>query len=148
MVMRLSSTNGELVKHDVELGLVIFDLTLVLAYDPVATPNRVTSSDIGLENDGVHRSVFVGLVKVLDDFGNVAHAKQFMSVEELALAVVREIRGENAVRSAFPTLVLARSASLCVAVSFGGSTNGGIRWSNNIISTGIIVVVVVVKGHG
>lgn len=142
-MMCLSSTNSKLVKNNVKLSLVILNLTLVLAYDPVTTTNRVISSEIRLENDGVHGSVFVGLVKVLDDLGDVAHTKQFMCIKELALAIVREIRGENAVRSAFPALVFASSASLCVAVAFGGgSINGGIRWINNIISFGIV------KGHG
>ena len=35
-----------------------------------------------------------------------------MGVEELGLAIVRKIRGENAVRAAFSTLVFACGASL------------------------------------
>ena len=35
-----------------------------------------------------------------------------MGIEELSLAIMRKIRGQNAVRSALPALVLTSSASL------------------------------------
>ena len=54
----------------------------------------------------------MGRVEVADDVGDVFDTKQFMAVEELALAIVRKIRGENAVRSAFFTMVFASSASV------------------------------------
>lgn len=52
------------------------------------------------------------MVEVLDDLGNVADTKQFMGIEELSLAIVREIRGENAIGSALPALVFASCTSL------------------------------------
>lgn len=105
-------------KNNVELRLVILDETLQLPNDSVAPANRIVGSNIRLEDDGAHGLFLVGWIKVFDNFCDVADAKQFMSVEELALAIVREKRGENTIRSALPALVFASSASLGVAVTF------------------------------
>ena len=68
----------------------------------------------------------------LDDLGDVAYTKELVSIEELALAIVREIGCENAVRSTLSALVLACSASLrgaaaisCCGDSVGGDGGGG-----------------------
>ena len=70
-----------------------------------------------MENNGTHGLVLIGLIKIFDDLGNVADTEQFMGVEELSLAIMRKIWGENAVSSALPTLVFTCSASLGGAVT-------------------------------
>ena len=70
-----------------------------------------------MKNDGTHGFVLLRRVKVLDDLANIANTKQFMGIEELSLTIVREIRGENAVRSALPALVFASCAGLGGAVT-------------------------------
>ena len=99
-------------KNKIKFSLVVFDLALKFTNDSIAASDMIICTNIRLKNDSVHSFVLVRLVKVLDDFGNVAYAKQLMGIEELSLAIVREIRGENAVRSALPTLVFAGSTSL------------------------------------
>lgn len=112
LVVMGGAADGEVVEDEVELGLGEVDLALEVADDAVAAADGVGGADVGLEDDGSHGLVLVGWVEVADDLGDVADAKQFMAVEELALAIVRKIRGENAVRGAFSTLVFASSASL------------------------------------
>ena len=103
-------------KNQVKLSLAVLYLTLKLLDDPITTSNGVIGSCIGLKYDGTHGNVFPMRVEGLDDLGDVADSKQFMRILELSLAIMRKIRGENAVRSALPALVFTRSASLCCAV--------------------------------
>lgn len=86
--------------------------------DAVATADGVGGADVGLENDGAHGLVLVAVVEVFDDLGDVADAEELVGVEELALAVVGEIRGQNAVGGALAALVFASGAGLGVAVAF------------------------------
>lgn len=68
-------------------------------------------------DDGAHGLVLVLRAEKLDDLGDVAHAKQLVRVEELALAFVREVRCKNAIGCTLSALVLACSTSLGSAVA-------------------------------
>ncbi|KAK8629192.1 hypothetical protein V6N13_078044 [Hibiscus sabdariffa] len=117
MLSHLCSAYGELMQNQVELGLAVLDLTLKLLDDPITASDGIVGSCIGLEDDGVHGEVFTGRVKVVDDLGDVADPEQFMRIMELPLTIVREIRGEIAVRSALPASVFTGSAGLSCAVT-------------------------------
>lgn len=112
LLLSLGPEKGELLKDKVKFSLVVFNLGLKVLDVLVATTNRVRGTHVRLEDDGAHGLVLKGRVKELDDLGDVADTKQFMGIEELPLAIVREIRCENAVRCTLPTLVLACRASL------------------------------------
>lgn len=114
----LGSAKGEVLVDEVELGLGELNLELKVVDDAVAAADGVGGSEVGLENDGAHGLVLGSRVEVLDDLGDVADAEELVGVEELALVVVREVRGQNAVGCALPPLVLTRRASLGTAVPF------------------------------
>lgn len=114
----LGSAKGEVLVDEVELGLGELNLELKVADDAVAAADGVGGSEVGLEDDGAHGLVLGSRVEVLDDLGDVADAEELVGVEELALVVVREIRGQNAVGCALPPLVLTRRTSLGTAVPF------------------------------
>lgn len=84
---------------------------------PIATTNWICSAHVGLVNDGTHGLVLVLRAEKLDDLGDVAHAKQLVRVEELALAFVREVRCKNAIGCTLSALVLACSTGLGGAVA-------------------------------
>ncbi|GLT75599.1 hypothetical protein SLA2020_473090 [Shorea laevis] len=123
----VGAANGELMKNQLELSFAALNLTVELADDAVATANRVVGAGVGLEHDGAHGDFLVRKVEVLDDLGDVAYAKQFMGVKELPLAVVRKIRGENAVMGALPALVFTRCASLRRGCSNSRSVGHGLE---------------------
>lgn len=112
LLLDLCSANCELMKNHIEFGLGVQNLMVKVAYDPTATAYGIFGTDIRLNNNGAHGGVLLRRVEVSDDLGDVANAKQFMSVEELLLAVVREIRSKNAVGSTLSSLVFTGSASL------------------------------------
>ncbi|GMN36976.1 hypothetical protein TIFTF001_006457 [Ficus carica] len=114
----LGSAKGEVLVDEVQLGLGELNLELKVADDAVAAADGVGGSEVGLEDDGAHGLVLGSRVEVLDDLGDVADSEELVGVEELALVVVREIRGQNAVGCALPPLVLTRRASLGTAVPF------------------------------
>lgn len=132
LLVVLSSKESELLKDEVELGAVVLDLGLKLQDVAVTTADGVVGAHVGLVDDGSHGLVLVVRVELFDDFGDVSDAEQFMGVEELALAIVRKIRCENAVSSAFPALVLTSSASLVVVVVVGGGVVGGVGVSRDV----------------
>ena len=105
-------TKRQLTENEIELGFDVFDLELEVANDAIAATNRIHGSDIGLKNNGAHCLFLLEWIEVFNDFGDVANAEEFMSVEKLALAIVREIGGENAIGSALTALVLAGGAGL------------------------------------
>ena len=131
MLVVVVAVDKQLLEDEIELRLGEVDLAVEVADDAVAATDGVGGADVGLEDDSAHGFVFVGRVEVADDFGDVADSEQFMAVEELALAIVRKIRGEDAVWGAFSTLVFACCASLGSVTNpawnahFGG---GGWGW--------------------
>ncbi|CAN0881672.1 hypothetical protein LINGRAHAP2_LOCUS14369 [Linum grandiflorum] len=111
LLLLLLLTYGEVMKEKIKLSLCIVNLTLEFENDAVTSTNRVIGSNIRLEDDGAHSLVLVSLgCKVLNDLGDFSDTKKLVGVEELTLAIVREVRSENAVRGALPTLVFACSA--------------------------------------
>lgn len=122
-MLSVDLADGELVEDDVELGLAILDLTLEVADDAVAAADGVEGADVGLEDDGTHGLFLLEGVEVLDDLGDVADAEELVGVQELALPVVGEVWGKNAVRGALPALVFAGGAGL----GGGGGRRGGGR---------------------
>ena len=86
-------TNRQLMKHDLEFGFAVLDLALKVTNDAVTSAHRIEGSDVGLENNGAHCLFLLEGIEVFDDFGDVANAEEFVSVEELALAMVREVGG-------------------------------------------------------
>ncbi|PON96154.1 hypothetical protein TorRG33x02_080840 [Trema orientale] len=115
------ATKLEMLEDEVELGLGEVNLALEVLDDAVAAANGVGGARVGLEDDGAHGVVpGGGGVELPDDLGDVADAEELVRVEELPLRVVGEVRGQNAVGGTLPALVLACSASLAVAASFGG----------------------------
>nr|GMC55716.1 hypothetical protein VITISV_031739 [Ipomoea batatas] len=108
----LGAAIGEVVEDDVELGLALLDLALELPDNPVTTADGINGSHVGFIDNGPHGLVFLRRGEVADDFGNVANTEKLVGVEELALAVVGEIRGEYAIGGALSALVLASGAGL------------------------------------
>lgn len=91
-----------------------------VADDAVAPEDGVVGAGVGLVDDGAHGLVLLVRGEVLDDLRDVADAEELVGVEELVLAVVGEVRGEEAVGLALPALVLA-----CGAGRGGGAVLGG-----------------------
>ena len=102
--------------NHVQFILIIFDLVLKPSYDAIATFNGIIGTSIRLKHDCMHSGVFLRRAKVFDDLGDVADTKELMRIEELAVTVVREIRSEKTIWSAFPALVFACSACLVCGV--------------------------------
>ncbi|KAL5999572.1 hypothetical protein ACLOJK_037857 [Asimina triloba] len=111
----LLAENRELAQNQVELDSIVLNLALQLENDAVAAADGVAGSGVGLEDNGAHGLGPLDGIEILDDLADVADPEQFMGVQELALLVGREIRGEEAIGSAFPALVFTRSASLGAA---------------------------------
>ncbi|CAI0419516.1 unnamed protein product [Linum tenue] len=112
LLLVLLLADGELMQDKPQFSLAVLDLALELSHDPVTPANRVAGSNVGLDYDCTHRLVLLCFRReILYDLGDLPHPKQLVRVEELALAVVWEIRGQDAVRGALPALVLARRAS-------------------------------------
>lgn len=101
-----------MVEDNFELGFRYVYLSLQTSYYSVTPSDRVGGPYVGLKDDGAHGVVFRLLVEMTDDFDNVADAEEFVRVEELAVAFVGEIRGENAVGCALSTLIFACGTSL------------------------------------
>lgn len=117
----------KVVEDDLELGLGEAYLVLEVAYDPVAPADRVGGAGVGLEDDGAHGVVLLGLVEAGDDLDDVADAEEAVGVEELGLAVMGEVGGEDAVGGALAALVLAGGAGLgggAVAARLGRGGSG------------------------
>lgn len=128
-------------EHDLELCLGEAYLLLEVAYNPVAPANRVGGPCVRLEDDGPHGVVFGRRVEVADYLHDVANAEQTVGVQELALAVVGEIRGEDAVGGALTSLVLASGAGLG-----GGAVAAGVGEGDSTTRCTCDVVLVVVSG--
>lgn len=76
---------------------------------------------IGLKYDCIYSCVFIRRVKVFYDFGDVVYIEEFMSIEELVVMVVREVRSEKIIRSIFFMLVFVSCVCLvCGVVVVGG----------------------------
>ncbi|VFQ96809.1 unnamed protein product [Cuscuta campestris] len=103
---------GDVMVDEVELGLSLVDLVLEVADDGVAATDRVDCSNIGFKDDGAHGLVLVERAKRTNDLGDIADTEQLVGVLELALAVVGEIGGEDAIRGALSALVLTSRAGL------------------------------------
>lgn len=119
LMVRVKSTitaHIQLLKNDGQFASGVFDLVMKLSYHAITPFNGIVGTSVGLIHDCMHSCVFVRRAKVFDDLGDVADSKELMGVEELAVAVVREIRSEKTIRSAFPALVFASSAGLVCAV--------------------------------
>lgn len=144
LVLSLSSKHGELLKDEVELGSAVLNLSLQVDNVPVAAADRVGGTHVGLVDYGAHGLVLVARADNLNDFGDVAYSEQLVSVEKLALSIVREIRCENAIGCTLSTLVLACSASLSGAVAIsciGDSVVGfGVGGCNGAGAAVVIVV--------
>ncbi|CAI0473316.1 unnamed protein product, partial [Linum tenue] len=142
MLLLLLAANVELMKDEGQFSLAVLDLALQLSYDPVTAPDGVAGSNIGLDYDGTHRLVLLGRGgEILDDFGDLPHPKQLVRIQELALAVVWEIRGQDAVRGALPALVLARRASRARPVAIVV-----VAAANSVFGVGFVVAIVACGG--
>lgn len=92
--------------------------------DSVASTHRVLSTNVGLVDNCAHGFVFLWLIQVTNNLRDVAYTEEFMSVLELTLPIVGEVRSENAVRGTFPALVTAGGAGLDGGVRTGGGDGG------------------------
>lgn len=115
----------ELAEDELELGLAELDLAVEVADDAVAPEDGVVGAGVGLVDDGAHGLVLLVGGEVLDDLGDVADAEELVGVEELVLAVVGEVGGEEAVGLALAALVLAGGAGRGGGAGLGGGRGGG-----------------------
>lgn len=106
------AANGELLKHEVALGLVMRNLALKGRENPVASANGVVGARIGFKNNGVHGDALLLGAEVLDDLQDVADAEEFVGIEKIFLLMGREIYGERTIRGASSALVFTCGASL------------------------------------
>ncbi|KAL1559132.1 hypothetical protein AAHA92_09508 [Salvia divinorum] len=106
------AVGSEVVEHDLELGRGLIDLLLEAAYNAVAAADWVGGAGVGLEDDGAHGDVLHRRLEAADDLDDFSDSKEAVGVQELLLAVMGEVGGEEAVGVALPVLKLARSAGL------------------------------------
>lgn len=133
-----SAAEGEVVEDDVELGLGEAYLVLEVADDPVTSSDGVRGTRVGLEDDGAHGVVLGRRVEVADDLDDVADAEEAVGVQELALAVVGEVGGEDAVGGALPALVFAGGAGLG-----GGAVAAVVNVIGIVVVIGVDIIIII-----
>lgn len=122
MMMSTVTKHSQLLKNNLQFVSGVFDLVLKLSYDAIASINGIIGTSIGLKHDCMHSCVFLRRGKGFDDLGDIADSKELMRVKELTVTVVREIRSEKTIGSAFPALVFAGGAGLvCAAIGVAGA---------------------------
>jgi len=91
---------------------MVLDLVVEVANDSEASPNRVLGTHIRLVHYGAHGNILIRRVQISNDLRDVTYPEQFMCIQELLGAIMREVRGQGTIWRTFPTLVLAGRACL------------------------------------